>query len=201
MKTAVCIVRFKARSAVMRVAIALVLLTAGGIAKAADIESKAAICAACHGAKGVPVSAAIPNIWGQNEGYIYVELEDMKSGARANPQMAGIMPGLSKADIAALASYFAAKPWPDLQQARASAADSAEAQSADDSIGCAACHMDQFQGASVVPRLAGQSQTYLIAQMTNFRSGARANNPGMTSLMKAASPADLEALSKFVAGL
>lgn len=201
MKKSVYFVRFNFRSVAGWAAGALMLLTATGFAKAGTIAAKAAICAACHGANGVPVSASIPNIWGQNEGYIYVELEDMKSGARANPQMAGLMPGLSKADIAALAAYFAAKPWPDLQQASASAADSKEAQQANDSIGCSGCHMDQFQGASVVPRLAGQNQTYLLAQMTNFRSGARANNPGMTSLMKATSPADLASLSKYVAGL
>ena len=37
--------------------------------------------------------------------------------------------------------------------------------------------------------------------MTDFRSGARGNNPGMSDLMKAASPEDLAALAEYLAGL
>jgi len=34
-----------------------------------------------------------------------------------------------------------------------------------------------------------------------FRDGSRGNNPGMSDLMKATAPDDLEALSKYLAGL
>ena len=40
----------------------------------------ALVCVACHGEAGVPIDPAIPVIWGQNEGYLYLQLRDMKAG-------------------------------------------------------------------------------------------------------------------------
>ena len=37
--------------------------------------------------------------------------------------------------------------------------------------------------------------------MTDFRSGARGNNPGMTDLMKAITPADTAALAAWLGGM
>ena len=96
---------------------------AGDCAAADTIEEKAAVCSACHGENGVPIDKSIPVLFGQNEGYIYIELRDMKKGARKNDQMAPIVENMSRDDMLALAAYFAAKPWPNLQQPRASAED------------------------------------------------------------------------------
>ena len=74
---------------------------------------------ACHGENGVPIDKIIPIICGQNEGYIYIELRDMKKGARKNEQMAQASTNLSRDDMLALAAYFAAKPWTNLNQPRA----------------------------------------------------------------------------------
>ena len=51
------------------------------------------------------------------------------------------------------------------------------------------------------PRLAGQNHDYLAKTMTDFRTGARANNPSMTDLMKAISESDIAALATYIAGL
>ena len=99
------------------------LVGLGPITAAADsIAEKAAVCTACHG-EGKPIDKTIPNIYGQNEGYIYIELRDMKKGQRKNDQMAAIVENLSREDMLALAAYFAAKPWPHLQGQRANADD------------------------------------------------------------------------------
>ena len=45
-------------------------------------------------------------IWGQNEGYLYLQLRDFKSGARKNDLMAPIAATLEKDDMLALAAYF-----------------------------------------------------------------------------------------------
>jgi cytochrome c553 len=37
--------------------------------------------------------------------------------------------------------------------------------------------------------------------MMAFRDGSRGNNPGMSDLMKTASPDDIAALSKYLAGM
>jgi cytochrome c553 len=163
--------------------------------------AKAQICAACHGADGKPMQKSIPVIWGQNEGYLYLQLRDFKSGSRKSDIMGPIASGLEKADMQALAAYFSKLKWPDLQQPQASAEIAKKAQTAASSVGCPGCHLAQFQGDGTTARLAGQWQEYLIKQMMDFRSGARGNNPGMSDLMKATAPDDLEALSHYLAGL
>ncbi len=91
--------------------------------RADDIEDKAAVCAGCHGEKGIPTDKNIPIIWGQQEGYLYLQLRDFKKGARQNEIMTQIASTLERDDMRALAAYFAAKPWPALGQPAASDAD------------------------------------------------------------------------------
>ena len=170
-------------------------------ARADPVDDKAALCAACHGQSGIPTSKEIPIIWGQQEGYVYIELRDFKSGARANPIMAAIVANMSRDDMLALASYFAAKPWPNLGQPAASDAVAEQAQTASNAVGCPACHSDRFQGDGTTPRVAGQSEAYIAKTLNDFRSGARANNPGMSSVSKALSEPDLAAMEKYLAGL
>ena len=100
-----------------------------------------------------------------------------------------------------IADYFSKKPWPDLGQPRASKEVSTQAVNANQSIGCTGCHLDHFQGDGTVPRLAGMGRDYLAKQMTDFRSRARGNNPGMSDLMIATPPDDLAALAEYLAGL
>ena len=92
---------------------ALALVTALTLAAtpttAADIaagRSKAAQCAACHGANGMATLAEAPNLAGQNEIYLAKALHDFKSGARKNQMMSLMAAGLSDADIENLAAYY-----------------------------------------------------------------------------------------------
>ena len=151
----------------------------GGQALAADAApEKAALCATCHGAQGIPINKQTPVIWGQNEGYLYLQLRDFKSGARKNALMNPIAATLEKDDQLALAAYFTKQKWPNLGQPSAPDAVAAKAQTAASSIGCRGCHLDHFQGDGTTARLAGQWQEYLEANMLAFRDGSRGNNPG-----------------------
>jgi cytochrome c553 len=168
---------------------------------AADtIAEKAAVCTTCHG-EGKPIDVSIPNIYGQNEGYIYVELRDMKKGQRKNDQMARIVQNMSREEMLALAAYFAAKPWPNLQQPRASEDDAKHFASMATSAGCVGCHQAGYIGAGTQPRLAGQSYDYLIKTMLDFRSGARGNNSWMKDLLNTYSEDDIEQMAGVLAGL
>ncbi|HUU66029.1 MAG TPA: c-type cytochrome [Methyloceanibacter sp.] len=180
---------------------AAALLVGESAFAADDIEQKAQICAACHGANGVPINNTTPVIWGQDEGYLYLQLRDFKRGARKNAMMEPIASQLEKADMYALAAYFKKKAWPNLGQPSAPDDVAAKAESAAKSIGCRGCHLDHFQGDGSTARLAGQWQPYLLNTMMGFRDGSRGNNPGMSDLMKATPADDLEALSQYLAGL
>ena len=93
-------------------------LWAGNAASAEDaaIAEKAKLCAACHGENGVPINKQTQVIWGQNEGYFYLQLRDFKRGTRKNPLMEPIAAQFEKKDMYALAAYFTKKKWPDLGQ-------------------------------------------------------------------------------------
>ncbi len=69
------------------------------------------------------------------------------------------------------------------------------------SVVCTSCHLEEFQGNSSVPRLAGQQRDYLLKTMTEFQTRARGNNPGMSDLMNTVTPAQLSAIAAYLAGL
>jgi cytochrome c553 len=175
------------------------LLSAG--ASAQNIAEKAQVCTACHGEQGVPIDNNTPAIWGQKAGYLYLQLRDFKSGARKSEIMGPVAQTLPRDDMLALAEYFEAKPWPALGQPAAPADIATRAARTNNSIGCTGCHQGQYQGDGTQPRLAGQRREYLERTMLDFRDGKRGNNPGMSDLMKAASPDDLKAMAQYLAGL
>src|SRR5665213_3456111 len=129
-------------------------------ANAQGIEEKAQVCAGCHGADGKPIDKMFPIIWGQKEGYLYIQLRDFKRGDRKSDIMQPIASSMERDEMQAIAEYLAQKPWPDLGQPRASKDVADRASNANRSIGCTGCHLDQFQGDGTIPRLAGQSREY-----------------------------------------
>jgi cytochrome c553 len=50
------------------------------------------------------------------------------------------------------------------------------------------------------PRLAGQGYEYLVEAMRRFAEGERKNNAIMTKMMAAMSPADREAMARYLSG-
>jgi cytochrome c553 len=187
----------------LRVITALIasLALSSAAAAAQDVKETAQVCAGCHGENGVPVDKTTPIIWGQNEGYLYLQLRDFKSGARKNDTMGAIVSSLEKDDMKALAAHFSGLKWPDLQQPSATGNVASKAQTSVASIGCTGCHLQQYQGDGSTPRIAGQQHDYLQATMLAFRDRSRGNNPGMSDLMNAASPEDLAAIATYLAGL
>jgi cytochrome c553 len=182
------------------VAFAVVALGPVPPSLAQTLDEKAALCAACHGENGKPQEKTTPIIWGQKQGYLYIQLRDFKRGDRKNPIMQPIAETMERDEMLAIAEYFSKKPWPDLGQPRAPREVADRALRANASVGCTGCHLDQWQGDGTVPRLAGLSREYLDKTIAEFRTRARGNNPGMSDLMIATSEADLKALSEYLAG-
>src|SRR6266404_4079997 len=98
-----------------------IFLAVAQVAQAANIEAgkdlAAAVCAACHGANGVSVSDALPNLAAQRAAYIEAQLKLYKDGTRKAPgatsptlTMQAIAAQLSAEDIANTAAYFASLP-------------------------------------------------------------------------------------------
>ncbi len=187
----------------MRFALLVILALTGLLVPARaqeTIEDKAAVCAACHGDVGKPQMPEVPNIWGQHAGYLYLQLKDFKSKSRASEIMGPIAAGLEKADMLALAEFFAAKPWP----ATGYSSDPSETPKGD-SIGtagmCTSCHLGTYFGDSAIPRLAGQTLPYLERTIIDFKTRKRNNNVDMSNLLQTFSDEDLKLMARFLAGL
>jgi cytochrome c553 len=69
----------------------------------------AATCIACHGADGIAIAPANPNLAGQHRDYIEQALKDYKAGKRKNAVMGGMVASLKDEDIPAIAKFFASQ--------------------------------------------------------------------------------------------
>jgi cytochrome c553 len=183
------------------VALGSILNLGAPSANAQGIAEKVEVCAGCHGVDGKPADRMIPAIWGQQLGYLYIQLRDFKRGDRKNEIMQPSASSMERDEMLAIAEYFSKKPWPNLGQPRAPKEVATRALRANSSVGCTGCHLDQFQGDGTVPRLAGMSREYMTKTIDEFRSRARGNNPGMSDLMIATDPQDLAALEEYLSGL
>lgn len=77
---------------------------------AADIntgKTKSVVCAACHGPQGIAVIPGYPHLAGQNAQYLELQLKAFRDETRKNMLMTPMAKGLSDADIANLAAYYA----------------------------------------------------------------------------------------------
>jgi cytochrome c553 len=177
------------------------MLTALPVAPRANtFEEKAQLCAACHGENGIPPDKSTPVIWGQHQGYLYLQLRDYKRGTRKDNVMSPVVDLLERDDMMALAEYFSHKRWPDLRQPPAPPAVAVRALQVNVSVGCTSCHLAEYQGDGTQPRLAGQTRDSLAKSMLDFRNRTRGNNPGMSDLMSVISEEDIAALAEYLAG-
>lgn len=76
-------------------------------ADAAAGKAKSAVCAACHGTNGISQIPMYPNLAGQKEQYLVLQMKAFRDGERKNMVMAPMAAGLSDDDIANLSAYYA----------------------------------------------------------------------------------------------
>lgn len=95
----------------MRQLIAFVgFLTLSLSAQTANLEAgkqKATSCAGCHGAAGISNNPDWPNLTGQKEQYLQIQLRAFRDGLRSNSIMNAMAKTLTDADIDNLAAHFA----------------------------------------------------------------------------------------------
>jgi cytochrome c553 len=183
------------------VGVASVAVARAGAQDPKKLQEQVQLCAVCHGENGIPQDKLVPIIWGQHQGYLYLQLRDYKRGDRKHEQMTAVIEQIEREDMLALAEYFSKKPWPGLAQPAAKDDVALIAARANTAVGCTGCHQDQYRGEGTQARLAGQTQDYLQRTMIEIRNGVRANNPGMTSLMKSIKEDEIAAVSEYLAGL
>ena len=169
--------------------------------------SYTAVCAACHGADGNSGIPANPKLAQQHPEYLVKQLQEFKSGKRANAVMSGMSAALSDADMKNIAYWVtskAAKPGFAKDKELVTLGESIyRGGIADRQIpACAGCHSPNGAGIPAqYPRLAGQHADYAVAQLTGFRDGVRKNSLQMTQVAAKLNDREIKAVSDYVAGL
>ncbi|HWY60520.1 MAG TPA: c-type cytochrome, partial [Rhizomicrobium sp.] len=146
---------------------------AGEDSQAAAASTVTRVCQNCHGPGGNSTSATFPRLNGQQADYLAAQLKNFRDHSRNDPHamayMWGMAAQLTDANIAAISKYLAsqkptaAQTGGDLAaQGKAIFVNGVKAQNIP---ACAACHGDQGEGNSVMPRIAGQHAAYLKSQL------------------------------------
>jgi cytochrome c553 len=188
-------------------------------AAAADPEKGAALfnggdasrgitaCVACHGAAGNSGIPQNPKLAGQHAAYLKKQLHDFQGPNRNNAVMTMIAKALSEDDISNLSAYLAAqKPAPGSAKNKDTVQWGKKiyrAGIAEKNVpACAGCHSPSGAGIPAqYPRVAGQHQDYAVAQLANFRTGARTNSAQMTAVGKRLTDDEMKAVADYIAGL
>ncbi|PUE18118.1 cytochrome c4 [Limnohabitans sp. MMS-10A-160] len=199
-------------SATLSVVVAGSALAAGPAPAAAkpDLakgEAAFAMCVACHAADGNSTTPVNPKLSQQHPEYLIKQLNEFKSGKRANAVMSGMVAGLSDADMTNISYWLASK------QAKPGFAKDKDTVALGERIyrggipdrqiaACASCHSPNGAGMPAqYPRVSGQHADYTAAQLVQFRDGVRKNSIQMTQVAAKMNDREIKAVSDYMAGL
>lgn len=174
-------------------------------------------CQECHGAdghaigigEGVGSDGKFPKLAGQSVEYIVKQIRDFRSGARNHDFMSIMAKSLDDRDLADIAAYFASQK-PMVGEARQGNVVGHELFVHGDPkrnlTACVNCHGEAGKGAAAssgTPVIGGQHWRYLQKQLTDWRSGERANSVSgvMSAIAKPLTDAEIDALAAYVSGL
>jgi cytochrome c553 len=143
----------------------------------------------------------------QHPDYIVKQLQEFKSGKRANAVMSGMAATLSDDDMKNIAAWVGSK------KAKTGFAKDKELVTLGERIyrggiadrqiaACAGCHTPNGAGIpSQYPRLSGQHAEYTAAQLTSFRDGVRKNSVQMAQVAAKLNDREIKAVADYIAGL
>jgi cytochrome c553 len=186
-------------------------------------QSKAAVCAACHGMDGNAADPQYPKLAGQHERYTARHLALFKSGERENAIMLGFAAMLEPQDMRDIGAYYAS------QTVRPGLADESILESgpyiglrfyeigeriyrggiAERGVpACAACHGPTGAGnpGPAYPALAGQHARYTADLLRRYRDGAvygkgERANAVMAGVAQQLTDQEIDALASYLEGL
>jgi len=148
-------------------------------------------CAGCHGANGISVAPAVPNLAGQRPAYLFLELKAYQSGARGDNTMSGQVKFLNDDALSKVSAYFASLDPPQSAAVNTVnvAVDPVQAGKAA-AVACAGCHGEAGVSTTPgMPSLAGLDPKYTVAAMKAYKSGQRDSELMKSSLAGVADPA------------
>jgi cytochrome c553 len=212
--TAVAVVPVEEPVPVVSEVIAIPLAADGptGPGDAARGESKAAVCAACHGMDGNSSNGEWPKLAGQHELYIARQLQLYKSGERENAVMLGFSATLSSQDMRDIGAFYAGQTvTPGVADEALVAKGQQVYRGGTPQTGvpaCMACHGPSGRGNPYAgyPALAGQHADYTALMLRAYRDGLVLGegdnaNAVMAGVARMMTDEEIDAVSSFIEGL
>jgi cytochrome c553 len=191
-------------------------------------KAKAASCAGCHGEDGNSMVPMYPKLAQQHPNYLAKQLHNLKSQERNSAVMSPMAAALSEKDIADIAAYYAEQTIqpngepvlpPDDEDAKPADGKVLDINALVDKgsnlyrngdlphevSACIACHgpFGEGNGPAGFPALRAQHAEYVIKSLTDFKSGARSNNPEnmMHMIAKKMTDEEIKAVAYYISTL
>jgi cytochrome c553 len=168
------------------------------------------VCNKCHGEGGISTDPKVPSLAGQQIAYLVEQQklfrEQRRNEISSEAYMWGISALLDDATIQGLSDYYAAQKAPPGKSASPQLMEKGK-KVYDRRIevakgkykSCADCHGEEGEGATAIPRVAGQNAPYMLAQLQkSFRTPTRPSAKVMTSVSHSLSDQDLVAVTAYM---
>ena len=171
-------------------------------------------CGSCHGQDGYTVlDPTYPKLAGQNEKYLFNQLQMIQSNERNIVLMTGQLLGKTEQDLKDMAAYYASLT-PGYGSAELNATELERAAeiyrggiASRGVAACTACHGPRGVGNAFAgfPTVSGQSAAYTTAQLTAYREGERATDEGLGGMMRGVAQGlndgDIRIMAQYLQGL
>lgn len=162
-------------------------------------EMVAQSCMGCHGTNGASVAGPMPSIGGQSEGYLLETMKAFKNGSRSSTIMGRLAKGYSDAELAAIAKFFAEKPFVRAEQKLDPAL--VDAGRTAYSKACKKCHAENGREPTEpqYPILAGQWLDAMQIVIDDINAGRRKVDDKFKAKLDETKPEDVKAALHFFA--
>ncbi len=164
-------------------------------------------CNTCHGDDGIKgLLPSYPVIARQGEEYALQQMKDIQSGSRANGQsaaMKAVVQDITEEEMIILAEYIANELGGDAPIGTGVVDPESPGAVLFRTKTCTACHGKDAKSPILptYPRIAGHTPEYVIQQMTDIKSGDRANSMavmGMKGIMHLVTEEEIALLAEYI---
>jgi cytochrome c553 len=155
-------------------------------------------CADCHGMDGRGNTTEIPNLTAQPAEYLVEAMHAYRDGGRLHAALQDMTQGMSEADIANIAGYYASLPPLD-PLANQQTNETSYTEGATIGALCEECHGEKgISTTEGIPSLAGQQPAYLIVSTQEYQGGTR-GHVDKTEMLVGLEQVDIEKMAMYFA--
>lgn len=182
-------------------AFGLICSSAASLLFAQDINTQLLACGACHGIDGNSKIIGTPSLAGQPKIFLENQMVMIREGMRDIPVMKGQLDGFSDATIVAIAKFYASNSIQSQTGTRNQSMYEKGEYISKEAL-CGTCHLPNYVGRDQMPRIASQSEAYLLHTMRQFRSNkATGRDTIMAASLYGMSDDDLKAIAHYLSQL